>query len=158
MGMTTEKDTVLRGFSSRLNEALERMNIPRHGRAVYLADRMNKYAGVSISRQSASKWLSGANFPQQQLMIPLSELLNVNIEWLFSGKVLENTAIPQHDAVADVKDSRGEYSAFTAKEKTLLELFRDMPSSAQDELIAIAKDKRDLIMFRELYKKISQNI
>ena len=52
----------------------------------YLAEQLN------VSRQSVSKWESGASFPEMDTLLRICDLYDVNLDTLLRGSVEELTA------------------------------------------------------------------
>lgn len=83
----------VRGFSERLNKALDRAGVPRKGkgRNVEVAKMFN------VSPASSRKWLEAVGFPEMEKTLEITRALNVPAEWLLTGKGgfdVENAAPP----------------------------------------------------------------
>jgi hypothetical protein len=72
-------------FADRLKLAMRR----RHGRvpgATELANRFNlRYQGVSVSAQTAHKWLTGRTIPARDKLETFAAWLEVDLHWLHYG-------------------------------------------------------------------------
>ncbi len=70
------------GFSQRLTKALDKEGFPpiNRGRIQRLADMMD------LSHRGAGKWLDGETTPPAKKCPLLADKLNINTEWLISGK------------------------------------------------------------------------
>jgi phage repressor protein C with HTH and peptisase S24 domain len=69
-------------FAARLNQALDKEGFPpkNKGRIQLLAEM------VGLTHRGASKWINGETCPPAKKYIILAEKLNVNPEWLKTGK------------------------------------------------------------------------
>ena len=67
-------------FADRLVIACNDANLPEKGRQTVLAKKLQ------ISQPAVAKWFSGKSLPTIDKVIDLSKLLNVEIEWLITGK------------------------------------------------------------------------
>lgn len=89
-------------FASRLTDALDYNNYPKHGRQSMLAEQM------MVSQNTVFKWLNARYLPKKIKLEALSELLHVNIDWLSNGtgKMLGGAveAISQGIAIIDTSE------------------------------------------------------
>lgn len=69
-------------FAERLNHALDLSGIPPKGKGRQII--VAKMFG--ISQKNARNWLEGLNFPETERFSTIAERLNVNFEWLITGK------------------------------------------------------------------------
>ena len=68
-------------FARRLADALSHADIPNDRARIKIVARM-----FDVSRESARKWLCGETIPKTQRIIEIARTLDVNAEWLFSGR------------------------------------------------------------------------
>lgn len=69
-------------FSERLNHALDIYGVPQKGKGRQIS--VAKMFGVS--QKGASKWLEGQAFPETERLVIIAGRLNVNVQWLITGK------------------------------------------------------------------------
>lgn len=85
--MTTQTDKVKEEFAKRLHQGMDSAGYPIRGRARILSRQFN------ISDKGASKWLNGDAIPETSKIPLLATFLNVNAEWLLSGKGVKSILI-----------------------------------------------------------------
>lgn len=73
-------------FSKRLAAAMRAMNYEARPSVLH-AKFNSRYRGASVSFQTASRWLSGQSFPEQDKLVVLAQLFRVDPQTLrFGGK------------------------------------------------------------------------
>ena len=80
MGKPKKDMQLLEGFSKRLNEALDELRYPRHGRQTALAKVMG------VTQRSTMAWLKGISIPDYAKIVSLAKKLGLSLEWLMSGQ------------------------------------------------------------------------
>jgi transcriptional regulator with XRE-family HTH domain len=71
--------TALQGFSSRLREVCDDLNLPEHGRQTMLAKKFN------VTQGATKKWLSGEGYPTMDNLIAICAWAEINLNWLTLG-------------------------------------------------------------------------
>ena len=69
-------------FAERLNHALDIFGIPPKGKG----RQITVAKMFAVSQKGASKWLEGQSFPETERLSIIAKRLNVNFEWLVTGK------------------------------------------------------------------------
>ena len=77
---------VVLGESMNLSELGARIRKRRDNRGLRQSDLA---AALRVSPQAVSKWERGENAPDITILVPLSRLLDVSVEWLLGGSVSE---------------------------------------------------------------------
>jgi hypothetical protein len=75
------KDEAKAEFAKNLNHELDRLQVPRRGRPLWLRDKLGKI----VSRESCRKWLAGLDLPDQTNMSILIDRLELNEQLLRTG-------------------------------------------------------------------------
>ena len=83
--MTDNKQRKLKEFAARLQRAVDYRGLPEHGKASVLASEFEK-RGVQMSGMSVGRWLKGVTMPASSNLQILAEILNINADWLYSGR------------------------------------------------------------------------
>lgn len=78
--ITTERLFTKEKVSLRLNSALEKRNVDKHGRGSALA----RITGTSP--QAAAKWLSGQVMPSIANLLRIANAYDISVEWLITGQ------------------------------------------------------------------------
>lgn len=96
-GMTDTKLRKLREFSERLQAAIDYRGFPEHGRASEIR-RAFAQRGIKLSVMSVTRWITGQAMPASANLQILAEVLNVNLEWLYTGRgAMVSTAVETPD-------------------------------------------------------------
>lgn len=85
--MNTRTDKAKLEFAKRLHLGMDSAGYPLRGRARILSREFD------ISDKGAGKWLNGEAIPEMSKISHLADFLNVNAEWLLTGKELSTIAI-----------------------------------------------------------------
>lgn len=83
--MNTRTDKAKLEFAKRLHQGMDLVGHPVRGRARILSREFD------ISDKGAGKWLNGEAIPEMSKIPHLAEFLNVNAEWLLTGKNASST-------------------------------------------------------------------
>lgn len=91
-----------RGFSLRLNDALDRVGVPpkNEGRQTTLARLLKDVTGRAISQKGVRKWLEGEAMPTEENRQALVRICGVSYQWLF-GSVISKTPYKSFECELD---------------------------------------------------------
>jgi len=158
MGYQNERarEEALRGFSARLNQALDHAGVEQVGRNAYIANAIKKQFDIHVTTEAARKWLRGKGFPTQHMIVKLSQILSISAEWLMTGKGAVD--IDSKNSVG-INDAPAVYDiGMSEVEQQLIDMYRSLPKREQGELYQYARDKLDLINFRRIYAELNSKI
>ncbi len=112
-------------FANRLNQALNDSGYPVKGE--------NRQAIVGkifgVTQKAARKWLEGEGMPTLERCIIISKQLDVNFEWLMTGRS-END--PEDDSI---NEERSPHHVANFQHKVIFELFDGLTKRQQVEAI-----------------------
>lgn len=95
----------LNEFSTRLLQALDGVEIERHGAGKWLA------VLTEVTVKAANKWLNGESMPRREKLETIAQKTGVRVEWLQYGKGsklanIENNNISELDALLQLATPR----------------------------------------------------
>lgn len=127
-------------FAARLNSACDKANPPipeGRGRRAELVRRV-KAVGLTVSGESARKWLSAESIPSMDNVRYIAQALCVDTDWLLTGRIAE---YPKgSDKPAPAKDIANPiYAAFDPNVREVIAIMGAVDKQAQEQILFAAK-------------------
>lgn len=88
-------------FAKRLNSSLDALDVPIRGRTSWLQHQWLIHTGEKLSVPTFRKWLEAQAMPKSTRMNSLAEILDVDFEYLITGKSRGENTTPDHTIKED---------------------------------------------------------
>ncbi len=111
-------------FSDRLNQHLDEIGYPMLGRQTRLGHAMG------VSQKGAAKWLNGTGIPGMDNAIKLAKLIDIDVEYLLTGKV---------SGVRETTKAYAQTQPNEHHETELLELYASLNQRQQDAYLEMLR-------------------
>ncbi|EAU1516127.1 helix-turn-helix domain-containing protein [Salmonella enterica] len=125
------EDKARKEFSKRLALACKNAGLPPHGQQAEIARKLG------VTPKAVSKWFNGETIPRRNVLKELSSFLGTASSYLLGDE-----------------DEDRYLLELTARQRVLLELFDELPSSEADDLLKTLEEKK--WMYRNLYKELDE--